>query len=363
MKQVGIIPEDTPETSQPLLSVIVPCYNAEQYIDRCISSIVGQTYTNLEILLIDDGSVDTTGLLCDNRQKQDQRIRVIHKPNEGLAYARKTGVDNAEAEYIAFVDADDWIDKNMYTDMMSILLSTGSDIAQCGYCEVSEDGYIKHDVKKNENVPSKIVERKEGVLLILEDIKWRSYMWNKIFKKHLFDHVAVPKGRIYEDIAMTHLLFHNASQSVYLPHEYYFYYQSSDSLCRANNHALQMKNFYCDYTSGCFERYFFVMQHPEYHGIFLRMKHKLITLILEGLRRMVAYPNNFPAGCFEKYAQQLRSIPYTWKDFIFCLLHPVKTSEWLILTISAKMYTSIMSFFVKVKRRLRRYNIIDNVSS
>ena len=104
--------------SSPLLSVIVPCYNVEKYLDKCIASIGAQTYANLEIILIDDGSADRTGELCDVWQARDPRIKVIHKQNEGSSYARKTGVENATAEYFAFVDSDDWIDPYMYSDMI-----------------------------------------------------------------------------------------------------------------------------------------------------------------------------------------------------------------------------------------------------
>ena len=110
---------------QPFLSVIVPCYNVETYINRCVSSIVSQTYINLKILLINDGSTDGTGTICDVWQEKDQRIRVIHKQNEGSSYARKTGIEQTTTEYVTFVDADDWIDKNMYASMMSALLTSG----------------------------------------------------------------------------------------------------------------------------------------------------------------------------------------------------------------------------------------------
>ena len=104
--------------NQPLLTVIVPCYNVEKYVDKSVASVVGQTYNNLEILLINDGSTDQTRERCDEWQKKDQRIRVINKQNEGLSYVRKTGIENATAEYVTFVDVDDWISLDMYADMM-----------------------------------------------------------------------------------------------------------------------------------------------------------------------------------------------------------------------------------------------------
>ena len=152
-----------PVNNQPLLTVIVPCYNVEKYMDKCISSIVNQTYANLEIILIDDGSADSTGMICDAWQGKDQRIRVIHKQNEGLSYARKTGVENMTAEYVAFVDSDDWIDADMFTDMMTAMISTNSDIAQCDYCKVFEDGRIEDHSDENTSDTYEVAGRKEGV--------------------------------------------------------------------------------------------------------------------------------------------------------------------------------------------------------
>ena len=192
----------------PLLSVVVPCYNVEKYLDKCIVSIVEQTYPNLEILLIDDGSPDNSGAICDTWQERDSRIRVIHKQNEGSSYARKTGVEIATAEYITFVDSDDWIDRNMYSDMMTALLSTNSDIVQCDFCIVHEDGRIEHRVQER-NTTVETMGRVEGVIMILEDHDWRTSMFTKIFKKKLFEHVEFPKGRAYgEDMIETHRTFY-----------------------------------------------------------------------------------------------------------------------------------------------------------
>jgi len=227
------------KSEHPLLSVIVACYNLEQYVDRCVSSIVAQTYQNLEIILIDDGSSDQTGKLCDAWQDKDHRIRVIHQPNEGPSMARKNGIENASSDYITFVDADDWIDKNMYTDMMKALLSTNSDIAQCGYRKVYEDNCSAEFAMPS---PYEVVNRQESVLLILEDIKWKSFMWNKIFKKHLFDNVVFLKGLDLAEDFICQYLFHNASQSVYLSNEYYFYYQREESLLKPANINMKIKS-------------------------------------------------------------------------------------------------------------------------
>ena len=117
------------------ISIIVPIYNVKKYIQQCVESLINQTYKNLEIILIDDGSTDGCGELCDEFGKKDQRIHVIHKQNGGLSDARNKGIDVASGDYIGFVDSDDWISHNMYEKMLSSLKSVNADIAVCGWVE------------------------------------------------------------------------------------------------------------------------------------------------------------------------------------------------------------------------------------
>ena len=298
--------------NQPLLSVIVPCYNVDKYVDKCISSIVGQTYPNLEILLIDDGSTDQTGVRCDVWQDKDKRIRVIHQQNEGLSYARKTGIENTTAEYVAFVDSDDWIVPNMFAKMMQALLSTHSDIAQCGYRKVFEDGRIEHCNTKNKTGSFEIFGKKEGVFMILDGRTWDSVMWNKIFKTQLFKHITFPKGRTYEDIPIMFRLFHHASQSVYLYDEYYSYFQRSTSITQDVNTAKKMKNRY-DFYEAYHERTQFVEQHAEYQSILGYVRRFEMYAGMYALRDAVVYPQYFPDHYFETLSQRLNSYPFSLK--------------------------------------------------
>ena len=302
--------------NQPLLTVIVPCYNVEDYVNKCISSIANQTYSNLEILLIDDGSTDSTGTICDAWQERDSRICVIHKQNEGLAYARKTGIEHTKAEYVTFLDADDWIDVNMYSDLMGALLSTNSDIAQCGVCLVYEDGRMEHFNSELATEEMKIVERIEGVMLILESKKWLSWMGTKIYRKHLFDGIVFPKGRGYGEDFIAHDLFHKAHQSVFLPHEYYYYLQRDGSITKATNIKQEMKN-YCDFFDACYDRYCFVEQHPEYHKALPFIKLYVLRLGIQLLRNIIGLPQYFPVDTdklFITISNQIRSILLSRKN-------------------------------------------------
>jgi len=341
--------------SEPLLTVIVPCYNVEKYVDTCVSSIVNQTYANLEILLIDDGSTDSSGKICDAWQEQDSRIRAIHKQNEGLTYARKTGVEHAAGEFITFVDADDWIDINMYADMILALLSTNSDIAQCGVCKVFEGGHKEYETDEHEIGTCEVVGRIEGFLSFFEKKKWRPYMVNKIFKKHLFDGVHFPKGRGYAEDDVSLYLFHNASQSVYLNNVYYFYVQRTDSMSYEDNLPAQLKNL-SDCSDAYYERYPFVNRHPEYHSVLPKVKFMAFCLGMYLLRTMIACPTYFTNECFLLKAKQIRAIPVSSKDKL-----PRSISiEWHVLKTSPRLFKFLRLLYlccIRVTNKIRLTNL------
>ena len=301
--------------NQPILSVIVPCYNAEKYMDKCVSSIVNQTFPNLEILLINDGSTDQTEILCEKWQEKNSRIRVIHQSNCGPSIARKNGIEHATAEYITFVDADDWIDKIMYANMMQALLSTNSDIAQCGYRKIFEDGRIENYPEESENGSFEVVDREKGVLWILEDKKWKSFMWNKIYKKRLFDHVVFPEGLDVAEDFINHTLFHLATQSVFLPNVYYFYYQRDGSLLNYNTIQNKIKHKY-HYSQNLYSRYLFVKQHSEYHSMLQYFQKRVIFGGISILRNMAVYPQYASEEWFDTQTHQLRSIAISRKDIL-----------------------------------------------
>jgi len=292
----------------------VPCYNVEKYVDKCISSIIEQTYPNLEILLINDGSTDSTGKKCDEWQERDSRIRVIHKQNEGLPYARKTGIEHTTAEFVTFVDSDDWIDVNMYNNMMEALVTTGSDIAQCGVCEVFEDGRFRHRESELKTGKYEIVGRVEGVLLIVGNKKWYSWMWNKIFKKHLFDNIVFPREIGYgEDFIIAHHLFHKANQSIYFSDEYCYYLQRNDSISRSSEFSNQLKK-HNDFFEVLYDRLCFLEKYPEYHSALSFYKLWFINQGIPLLRNILIFPNSFKIDCYFEKSKQLRSVSLTKKE-------------------------------------------------
>ena len=326
--------------NQPLLSVIVPCYNVEKYIDRCISSIVSQTYSNIEILLIDDGSTDETGVRCDMWQTKDHRIKVIHKQNKGSSYARKTGVESTGAEYVTFVDSDDWIDSNMYAEMMAALLSTDSDIADCDFCMVFDDGYMKHRVHERQ-ATIQTMGRIESVIMYLEDHEWRTHFGTKIFKKKLFNHIEFPKGRIMGEDMIIQDLYHQVTQTVFVNREFYFYFQRSDSISRPHGDIRKELKRLGDFSDAYYECYSFVKQHPEYHKVLPLIQRKTIIQGFSFLRKLMVYPQYFSDEYFTGKVGQLRSIPYPRGE----KLRRVLKIKLYILKISPKLYEFLLKVY------------------
>jgi len=343
--------------NQPLLTVIVPCYNVEPYIDKCISSIVNQTYPNLEILLIDDGSTDDTGVICDAWQEKDQRIRVIHKKqNEGLSCARKTGVENATAEYIAHVDSDDWIDANMYTDMMAALLSTSSDIADCDFMFVYEDGSMKSRVDHHTG-SIQVLGRTEGVLIQLKDnCTWRMSFVTKVYKKSLFENFSFPTGCNWGEDQINHELFHRASQTVFIDYAYYYYFQRSGSITKTNPGNLQ-KDFKNSrtITDAIYNRYIFVEQNPEYHSALPIVKYMAICSGIYLLRNIIAHPQYFTNNYINVKMKQIRSIPVLRE---YKLPRGIKI-EWYTLRVNSKLYQFLRLVFIGIIRVTNRLKITN----
>lgn len=208
-----------------LLSVVVPVYNVEKYLDRCIKSIINQTYKNLEIILVDDGSKDNSGIICDKYASKDKRIKVVHKENEGLSEARNTGIRLSKGQYITFVDSDDYIDKRMYEILISDLEKYEVDIATCDYLRIVD--YRKKAEISNEVL---IYSKNKAISKILKNEDYKDYAWNKIYKKELFDDVLYPKGRIQEDVATTYKLILKANKVSYNKSKLYFYLKRRGSI-------------------------------------------------------------------------------------------------------------------------------------
>ena len=213
---------------EPLISFIIPIYNVSLYLDRCIESVINQTYKNLEIILVDDGSTDNSGEICDKWGKKDERIVIIHKINGGLADARNAGIDIAKGELIAFLDSDDTVHKDYIMYMYKMLKGSNSDIACCDVCIVDEEGKKLQKKKTKEEL---IVFNKQQAM---ENMLYDKYLTNsanfKLYKRELFQNVRYPKGKIFEDLFTTYKLIYISDRVVYGSKKLYYYLLRNDSI-------------------------------------------------------------------------------------------------------------------------------------
>lgn len=286
----------------PLLSVIVPCYNVIDYIDCCLQSLVKQNYSNIEIILINDGSFDGTEVKCAEWASVDPRIIVVHQENKGPVITRIKGLSIAKGDYVTFVDSDDFIHPQMYELLMSIFIKEDVEIVQCGVCDVYENNnklLFKHRKTENTLNDYKIYTKKEGVLNILDDSDWQSYMWNKIYKKNILEGINWPIGRgLDEDTSVMYEIFQKAMNSAYLYSELYYYRHRENSICTAKESIKLAKNIY-DRCEARWEKYLFTENHPEYSSKLNKMKNIYLSVSLSSLRFIVLHKSLFPQN-YEK---------------------------------------------------------------
>lgn len=213
-----------------VITIVVPIYNVENYLHRCVDSIVNQTYKSLEIILVNDGSPDSCGKICDEYAKLDERVKVIHKKNGGLSDARNAGIDIAQGEYISFVDSDDWIDEDYIKKLYQLLENTNSDISVCNF--------IRTSTEKIQIDNSKEIIYEYSNVDALEQFVDKFYVQmviacGKLYKRKLFREIRFPVGRIHEDEFTTYKLIYNAKKVVFTTSQLFFYWQREDSIMGA----------------------------------------------------------------------------------------------------------------------------------
>ncbi len=210
---------------EELISVIVPVYNIDKFLNRCIQTIAGQTYKNLEIILVDDGSDDESPRICDEWKEKDNRIKVIHKTNEGPADARNVGIKNAKANYLTFVDADDYIESDLIESLYKALIENNAQISLGGY--MYEDYSGKNKLRANERY---IADSEEAIKRLIRNDDIYIAVWGKLYTKEIFDGIEFPSGKINEDLAITYKLFDKADRIVHLDEAKYNYVQRNGSI-------------------------------------------------------------------------------------------------------------------------------------
>lgn len=211
---------------KPLLSIIVPVYDVERYLPKCMDSILAQTFTDFELILVDDGSPDNCPALCDAAAAKDARIRVLHQKNGGLSAARNAGLDVARGEWIGFVDSDDYIAPEMYETLYKAVQSTGADLALCDYVKVDETGALC--TQTHVAVPQKSLTGRE----LLQKAYWTTVQiaCNKLYHRTIFAQLRYPVGKLNEDFFVIPEICLNTQKAVVVPDVLYYYVQRGDSI-------------------------------------------------------------------------------------------------------------------------------------
>lgn len=212
---------------QGLISVIIPVFNVEEYLSECLDSVIEQSYSNLDIILIDDGSTDRSGEICDSYACIDNRINVVHKTNCGLSAARNDGLNIAKGKYISFVDSDDFISNDMLECALNSLVEYNADISIINYYRL-----YANKIVANPYSSSGLFNQNEALKKLIENKEIQDHVCTKLFKAELFDGVQFPTDRIYEDIRTTYKLFLNASSVYVNSSPKYYYRQRKSSIAR-----------------------------------------------------------------------------------------------------------------------------------
>lgn len=227
-----------------LVSVIVPVYKVEKYLEKCVASIISQTYKNLEIILVDDGSPDNCPNMCDEFAKKDKRIKVIHKENGGLSDARNAGLDIMTGDFVCFVDSDDWVESTYVETMLVEQQKINADVVACGINLVDEESgevgiYYKLD-KTTTFESSEIIEKYYNGNGIISGVAW-----NKLYKKQIFENLRYPKGIVFEDVAIILNVLFQCNKIVILEDTLYNYLDRSGSIMKSawNHQKLVSKLF------------------------------------------------------------------------------------------------------------------------
>lgn len=226
------------------ISIIVPVYNLENVLLRCVHSILNQTFTHFELILVNDGSTDESGKLCDELARHDARIKVIHKKNGGVASSRNAGLNIAQGKFIGYVDNDDYINKHMFATLYDIAIKNESDIVVCDYVNVKEDEHVDIDAHvesaglhhfTNQEAVDQIYIKRDATFV---------YPWNKLYRRHLFTNIRYEEGNLYDDESVAHKLLYESKKTTYLQSTFYYYVTRKGSMVNSPFHVGKFGRIY-----------------------------------------------------------------------------------------------------------------------
>ena len=298
------------------ISVIVPIYNVERLLCRCIESIRKQTYKNLEIILVDDGSPDNSGDICEDYADKDRRIKVIHKCNGGLSDARNIGIEFASGEYICFVDSDDWLDLDMLELLHKVCVDRKADIVECSYRNVYAD-YIQEETC----CTAEIIEA-DSTFALEGMLDWKYFKpvaWNKLYKKSVLGDIRYPLGKIHEDEFTTYKYFYNANKLVYVDVSKYNYDRTrndsitgtgfKESTLDACFAFRERVDFFKEHHINTLERkmndiYCYQVLHYSYQCYLAKITGEKVDRLIESVNKDIAYLEQ--ADVNEQYVKEFK---------------------------------------------------------
>lgn len=243
------------------ISVIVPVYKVEEYLDKCVESIVNQSYKNLEIILVDDGSPDNCPQMCDAWAKRDKRIRVIHKQNGGLSDARNAGLEIATGEFIGFIDSDDYVLPNMYEALYKALKDNDADISMCSFKQLDIDGKEREKSKNIVYTKNEVLDRGAAINKLFDPV-YAAYViaWNKLYKRQIFENIRYPIGRIHEDEFVAHHILGASKKTVCIEDKLYMYLRRGISIMGVKRDVRHL-----DTGLAMIDRYYFLKEkYPQF---------------------------------------------------------------------------------------------------
>ena len=231
-----------------MISIIVPVYNVEKYIKRCVDSVISQSYLDWELVLVDDGSTDDSGKICEEYAKKDSRIRCFHKSNGGQASARNLGLENANGEYISFLDSDDWLAESFFKVTVSELIHNDADIVTTNYFLYFDSNRIKPVFNQMDSLV--ICDNKEAMKRLLLNNGTSSSVCARLYKKDLLQGISFQEGMLFEDAAISYQYFLKASRVVFIPEPLMYYFQREGSTMSRRDKKIRL-----DEIRAAHERY------------------------------------------------------------------------------------------------------------
>lgn len=330
------------------ISVIIPVYNVELYLRRCLNSIVNQTYTNLEIILIDDGSTDSSPLICDEYAEKDNRIIVIHKSNEGVSAARNDGIDLATGEYLTFVDSDDYIDYEMIERLISNVQRFNADLSISGFTETCDD---ETKIEKSDDV--RCMDKMEALkhLYIDSDIGFVT-LWGKLIKKDLFNDIRLPVGvKCAEDNYITYKLLYKCTKIAYEKSKMYMYFQRSNSETKTFDESSAE-----DFKAFSVQMDFWKKENkPEFYRMCFVRCFKRLMLTLDCAENAETKSEDFYIAMQREYESAIKA------HISYVKIGPLEKKMYLTNWLNGKR-NLFPFYYIRIKDFLRNHRFLKNYS-